>query len=97
MRLERPMRIEAGDGHADLQFEAAADIWVDLRRASPSEQANGGRVDGIVTHRATIRPHDGVAGGWRLVEGARTFRVLAVSDIARRKGAMELILEEEGR
>lgn len=91
------MRIEAGDGHADLQFETVADIWVELRRALPSEQANGGRVDGVVTHRATIRFREAIAGGWRLVEGARMFRVLAVSDIARRRGAMELLLEEEGR
>nr|WP_281358324.1 head-tail adaptor protein [Hongsoonwoonella zoysiae] len=97
MRLESPMRIEAGDGHAELQFETVSDIWVELRRALPSEQANGGRIDGIVTHRATIRTREDVSGGWRLVEGARKFRVLAVSDIARRKGAMELLLEEEGR
>lgn len=97
MRLERPERIEAADGHADLVFADVDLVFVSLESASPAERTAAGRLDGIVTHRAILRARSDIAGGWRLAEGARRFRVLAVSDSRRRKGEIDLLLQEEGR
>jgi head-tail adaptor len=97
MRLERPDRIEAADGHADLVFVDVDLVFVALKSASPGEQLAGGRLEGVVTHRAIMRARSDIAGGWRLVEGARSFRVLAVSDHRRREGEIDLALQEEGR
>lgn len=97
MRLERPERIEAADGEAETIFTDTGLVFVALAPASLAERQAGGRHDGIATHVARLRTGTGIAGGWRLSEGARRFRVLAVDDTARRSGFVACLIEEEGR
>lgn len=98
MRLERPERIEAADGEAQTVFTDTGLVFVALAAASLAERQAGGRIDGIASHVGRLRRGTGVAGGWRFVEGARVFRVLAVDDsAARRTGEVLCLLREEGR
>ncbi len=97
MQLERPLRTELGDGGAAVSFEPVAMVWAALARARLSERIVAGRTDSLATHRARIRARGDIAGGWRLTEGPRVFRVLAVDDAERRAGVLTLLLEEEGQ
>ncbi|WP_349360076.1 head-tail adaptor protein [Stappia sp.] len=97
MRLERPDRIEASDGEAEIVFTDMGAVFVALAPASLAQRQVLERVDGVASHSATLRAGSGIAGGWRLVEGARVFRVLAVDDAPRRSGYVTCLVEEEGR
>lgn len=95
MRLSRPDRIEAADGEAEIVFTDVGSVFVALAPASLAERQVSGRLDGIATHVARLRAGSGIAGGWRLAEGVRRFRVLAVDDARRRSGLETCLLEEE--
>ncbi|GGE94811.1 head-tail adaptor protein [Stappia taiwanensis] len=97
MRLERPDRIEAADGEAELVFADMGPVFVALAPASLAERWQAERLDGIATHRARLRADGRITGGWRLVEDARVFRILAVDDSDRRAGYITCLVEEDGR
>ncbi len=97
MRLARPDRIEAADGEAETVFTDVGAVFVALAPAGLAERQASGRLDGIATHVARLRSGSGIAGGWRLAEGVRVFRVLAVDDARRRSGLVTCVLEEEMR
>jgi head-tail adaptor len=95
MRLSRPDRIEAADGEAEIVFTDVGSVFVAMAPASLAERQASGRLDGVATHVAQLRSGSGIAGGWRLTEGLRVFRVLAVDDARRRSGLVTCLLEEE--
>ncbi|MCA1241379.1 head-tail adaptor protein [Stappia stellulata] len=95
MRLSRPDRIEAADGEAETVFTDVGLVFVALAPASLAERQVSGRLGGVATHVARLRSGTAIAGGWRLAEGMRAFRVLAVDDASRRSGLVTCVLEEE--
>ncbi|MHC5654280.1 head-tail adaptor protein [Stappia sp. ICDLI1TA098] len=97
MRLERPDRIEVGDGEVAIHYEDLGPVHVLLEPARLAERELAGRLDGTATHAARLRHRPDIRGGWRLVDDTRVFRILAVDDGARRKGLLTCMLEEEGR
>ena len=97
MRLERPDRIEAADGAADVVYADTGAVFVAIAPASLAQRQILNRTDGVATHVATLRTGNDILGGWRLRDGMRVFRVLAIDDSDRRSGFITCLVEEEGR
>lgn len=93
MRLERPERVEAGDGEASRVFQPEGTVWVAVAPASLSERSTGERLSSRVTHRARMRAGPAVAAGWRLADGQSVFRVVSAAP-SRKRGEIDLLLEE---
>ncbi|MBA5776363.1 head-tail adaptor protein [Stappia sp. F7233] len=94
MRLERPERVEAGDGEASLVFHPEGTVWVALAQPGFSERVTGERLSSRVTHRARMRAGPAVAAGWRLVDGQSAFTVVSAGR-GQRRGETELLLKED--
>lgn len=95
--IERPDEAPDGAGGRLVGWLAAGHAWAEIAPAGANEAAVAGRLDGVATHRVTIRHRADVGGGWRLVAGARVLRVLAAFDPDERRRRLILICEEEGR
>ncbi|PTW57657.1 SPP1 family predicted phage head-tail adaptor [Breoghania corrubedonensis] len=96
LTVQRPVITDDGAGGAVTSFEPAGAIWGAVMVRGMAERFSDERLDGVVTHRIRLRAPSQVAGGWRLIKGARVFRVLAASDPDDRGRWLDLLAEEEG-
>ncbi|WP_300471143.1 phage head closure protein [Breoghania sp.] len=91
------MLTDDGAGGSETSFEAAGSVWGAVMVRGMVERFTDDRFDGVVTHRIRLRHRADIAGGWRLVQGLRVFRVLAASDPDNRGRWLDVLAEEEGR
>lgn len=97
VRIEAPVRTDDGAGGAAVAWATVATVWAQVEAVSAVERDRSGRLDGVATHRVTIRARDGVASGQRLVLGGRSLTVLATRPAGRGDRFTVLDAEEEGR
>lgn len=93
VRLESPTRTADAMGGAALGWSSQGDVWASLRAQSAGRAAAYDAAASVASYSAMINRRSDVRAGWRLVWGARVFRIVAVRD----EGAprIELICEEE--
>ncbi|MCW2307894.1 phage head closure protein [Rhodobium gokarnense] len=97
LTLERPERTPDGAGGATVSWVTVADVWAAIAPASASETEIAGRLDGVVTHRVTLRRRADLAGGMRLKAGTRVLKILVAHDPDERGRWTECLAEEEHR
>lgn len=97
IRIEAPVRTGDGAGGATVAWATVATVWAQVAALSAAERDRAGRLDGVATHRVTIRARDGVASGQRIVLGGRVLAVRATRPAGRGDRFMVIEAEEEGR
>ena len=97
VRIEVPLSTADGAGGATVAWAMVATVWAKVEALAAAERDRSGRLDGVATHRVTIRARDGVASGQRLVLGGRSLAVLATRPAGRGDRYLVLEAEEEGR
>lgn len=95
--IEAPVRTEDGAGGATVSWSHVATVWGRVETLSATERDRTGRLDGIATHRVTIRAHSGVTSGQRIVLGERILTILATRPAGRGDQYLVLETQEEGR
>lgn len=95
--IERPSGTPDGAGGTRDGWTAVAGAWAAIEPLGAGETVVAGRLDGVASHRIAIRFRADVAGGDRIVAGARVFRVLAAYDADERRRHLVCVCEEEGR
>ncbi len=93
VRLYAPARSEDDLGGAPRAWTDEGAAWAWIAPVSASETSAFDRADPIARYRVTLRARADVRGGWRLVWGARAFRIVSVLDEA--NALQTLICEEE--
>lgn len=99
MTLEAPADAPDGGGGSVRSWTALGAVWAAVRAASGGEGVSGGAEGSRVTHRVELRwaPPDSPArpnAAQRLREGARVFRILAVSEADDRRDRLICWTEE---
>jgi len=84
-----------GAGGAVRTWVPVTAVFARLEPTRRREAVEDGRSAGIVTHTITIRHRTDITGGVRFVAGARRYRVLAVSDLDRKRRFLSCLCEEE--
>lgn len=95
--LQSPQEVDDGSGGVTVSWANVATVWADVSAISMREASVAGHLDGVVTHRVRLRFREDVSGGWRVLYGERTLRVLATRDADGRRRFLECLCEEEGR
>lgn len=95
--IEATVRTGDGAGGATVTWQPVASVWGRVEALSASERDRSGRLDGVATHRVTIRAHPEVAGGQRIVIGSRVLAILATRPEGRGDCTLILEAQEEGR
>ncbi len=97
VQLQTPQETDDGSGGVTLTWMGVASVWAAIDPLSQRESVVADHLDGIVTHRVQLRFRDDTRGGWRIIAGARTLRVLATRDPDGRRRFLDCLSEEEGR
>ena len=80
LAIERPTSTADGGGGRATDWSTVATVFAAVRTLRAGEREELGRLDGVATHRVTVRAGVDLRGGDRLIAGGRTLRVLAVRD-----------------
>ena len=94
--LQQPVDVRAPDGEVTRSFETVGTVFASLRLVGQAEQVDGGQLHTRRAYDLRLRPFSGFEGGWRIVVGARVFRVLSTSDPNLRNREWVCRVEEEG-
>lgn len=101
LALEDPVRVQDGAGGFVVQWVVLGWLWGDVASGTGRGVAAAGGDLGRVSHRITLRavpagaPSRPVAGQ-RLREGARIFRIIAVTEADAAGRWLTCLAEEEG-
>ncbi|MBD8893497.1 phage head completion protein [Roseibium litorale] len=95
VELEQPVRTQSAGGAAVLVYAAAGPDFAEIRCLRQGEAVLSDRLSGTVTHEIRLRYREDVAGGWRVVAGAKTFRILSAADENLRGKTLLCLAEEE--
>jgi SPP1 family predicted phage head-tail adaptor len=95
--LEKPTRTPDGAGGATVTWAEAAALWAELVPLKAEERPRGEGLVDMVLWRIVVRHRDDVVPGDRFRLGARTFLILAISDVAQDKRWLACLADEEGR
>lgn len=93
VRLMKPARSEDELGGAVLSWTDEGPAWAWIEPAGAEESAAHDRLRAEARYRITIRHRPDVANGWRVIWGARAFRVRAALDAAKARRMLDC--EEE--
>ncbi|WP_018701257.1 phage head closure protein [Amorphus coralli] len=97
LAIEAPVRTADGAGGATVTWRPVASVWGRVESLAAAERDRSGRLDGIATHRITVRAHPEIAGGQRIVLGSRILTILATRPEGRGDHYLVLEAQEEGR
>ncbi|MEW5421393.1 phage head closure protein [Amorphus sp. 3PC139-8] len=97
LTIETPTATSDGAGGETVVWTKLADVWGRVDALSAAERDRSGRLDGVATHRVTIRARTGVTGGQRLKVDGRTLMILATRPVGVRDRFLLIEAEEEGR
>lgn len=95
--IEQAVPSDDGAGGSTTAWIAIATVWAHVAPVKALQAERFGRLDGVVTHRVTMRHRDDVVGGMRLIHGSRILRLLVVHDPDERDRWLECLAEEVGR
>ncbi|MEO1688356.1 MAG: head-tail adaptor protein [Pseudomonadota bacterium] len=101
LMLERPARVPDGAGGWSTGWTALGSIWAHVRaRGAGREAFSGGRERSRVSHRITVRAapvgsDERPRADQRLRDGARVFRIRAVSEADERGRFLTVWADEE--
>lgn len=93
VRLYAPARDEDDIGGASRAWTDEGAVWAWIAPAGAGETSAFDRADPTARYRVTIRARSDVRGGWRLIWGARVFRIVSAADEPNARRT--LICEEE--
>ncbi|MEJ8473953.1 head-tail adaptor protein [Roseibium algae] len=93
--LQQPVHTVAADGSAALIYAEAGDDFAAIRPLRQGERQSGGRLEGVITHEIRLRHRDDLAGGWQVISGARSFRVLSTFETDGTAREITCLSEEE--
>ena len=97
IEIERP--IHESDGAGGLTTTGWLGVASVNARIAPvglREQIVSGRLDGVATHRITLRQGTEIEAGMRITFGERVFQVLTVQDPDESGRYLLAVCEEEG-
>ncbi|HVY87150.1 MAG TPA: phage head closure protein [Caulobacterales bacterium] len=80
IQLQSPSRSEDDLGGGALAWSDQGAVWAEIEALSASQAADYDTAPSIAAYRVSLRPRSDVRAGWRLVWGARAFRIAGVSD-----------------
>ena len=92
--------IQAGAGAADgyggrtSDWSAVATVWAEVAPIGGRERAQAEQLEGVVTHRVTIRHRTDVTAAHRLLWGSKALNVRAVTNPDQRRRYLDLLCEE---
>lgn len=78
VRLEAPAIGDDGAGGGELAWNPVATIWARVEAVAGTEPVEAQAREAHVTWRITIRRHDGIVAGWRLVWRGQALDILGV-------------------
>lgn len=93
VRLESPSRVADEIGGAAIAWSNQGDVWAEISSGGVSDAANYDSVASRAAYRLAINRRADVRAGWRVIWGAREFRVAGVADD--RAARIILFCEEE--
>lgn len=94
VEAEATTRDELGGRAAE--WVAVAETWAAIEPLGVRERVSSGRVEGLATHRVTVRQRAGIAAGMRFRLGERVLRILALHDPEERGRFLACLTEEGG-
>ena len=94
LTLETLERTSDGAGGNIATWSTRAVLWAAIRPRHGSENFDGGRVEGRVTHDIWIRPQSAISPGQRLRLNTRLFNIRAVLQPDPFVNRMRLVCEE---
>lgn len=97
LAIEAPTASSDGAGGEAVVWSKLADVWGRVEALSAAERDRSGRLEGVATHRVTIRARTGVASGQRIKLEDRTLTILATRPVGLRDRFLVLEAEEEAR
>ncbi len=93
VRLESPTRTLDTLGGAAISWVSQGEVWAVLVAGGAGQSANFDAAPSVTAHTFTINRRSDVRAGWRVVWGARVFRIVGVRDSGGAR--IELACEEE--
>ncbi|GGB50979.1 hypothetical protein GCM10011316_23800 [Roseibium aquae] len=96
VELRQPVRTDSPDGSVAVVFLDAGRDFAKLELVGQREQEVLDRLESLATHRITLRYREDVAGGWQVVVGNRTYRILAAHDPDGLRRILKCLAEEAG-
>ena len=92
IQAETPTTDNAG-GYA-LGWTDVATVWADIRPLTGNEAFTAEHLEGLVTHRVTMRYVTGITTDMRVTYNSRAFNIRAVLNTDERNQWTELLVEE---
>ncbi len=93
--LEEPVRVADEIGGAAILWTARGDVWAQIRPRRADEYAQYDASFSRGDHVVFLRRRDDVRHPWRIVWGARQFRVVGRVDVGDEAALIALFCEEE--
>lgn len=95
--LLQPIFAQDEGGEASVTLEEVGLDFAAISLAGQAEQLVAGRLEGVLTHKISLRYREDVTAGWKITTARCTFRVLAVADPDDRRREVLCLVEEEGQ
>jgi SPP1 family predicted phage head-tail adaptor len=104
LTLQQEMRTDDGAGGYVKSWEDVADLWGEIVSLSGSDSKlnatsgkkilYAGQLQGMISHKVTLRYRDGVTSAMRLVFEERIFNIRYVANTEERREKLELLVQE---
>jgi len=94
--LEMPSDTPDGFGGVIRSYTAGPQLWGAMELLATAERRRADRVEGVATHRVTLRYRQGITGAMRLQSGLRRFAIHSAADPDGTQRDLVCIVEEIG-
>ena len=91
--LEAPVESDDGSGGVTRLYDVVTTLWAQVEPLSARADVSAASLGAALRYRVTIRRRDDVTTRHRLLDGARTYRILSVRESADRR-FLEIEAEE---
>ncbi|MEM6849092.1 MAG: phage head closure protein [Pseudomonadota bacterium] len=95
VRLDVRQDVVDDAGGTTRHWVSMGEVFAKVQPRRRRESVSEGRPLGLVTHRIVMRWRDDVDGNWRIVDGSRVFRIMAVEPDDARHAFLACLCEEE--